>query len=89
MLVTKAERAAAEYGARGLALAGGVAANSQLRTRVLDACMDGGLHAFLPSREMCTDNAAMVAAAACWRLDADGPSPLDTGAFPGLKLPTL
>ncbi|HVN50360.1 MAG TPA: tRNA (adenosine(37)-N6)-threonylcarbamoyltransferase complex transferase subunit TsaD [Acidimicrobiales bacterium] len=89
VLVTKARRAAAEHGARGLALAGGVAANSQLRTRVLDACMADGLHPFLPSREMCTDNAAMVAAAAFWRLQSDGPSPLDTGASPGLKLATL
>ena len=51
------------YGAKGLCLAGGVAANSQLRERVLDACMEDGLHPFLPSRAMCTDNAAMVAAA--------------------------
>ena len=35
---------------------------------------------------MCTDNAAMVAAAGWWRLRADGPSPLDTGADPNLRL---
>jgi N6-L-threonylcarbamoyladenine synthase len=87
VLVTKGRRAAADTGARGLALAGGVAANSQLRERVLDACVADGLHAFLPSRSMCTDNAAMVAAAAWWRLRRDGPSSLDTGATPGLKLP--
>ena len=89
VLVQKARRAAQAYGAKGMALAGGVAANSQLRTRMLDACMADGLHPFLPSREMCTDNAAMVAAAAWWRLESDGPSPLDTGAFPNLRLPTL
>ncbi|MGZ4760170.1 MAG: tRNA (adenosine(37)-N6)-threonylcarbamoyltransferase complex transferase subunit TsaD [Acidimicrobiales bacterium] len=89
VLVQKARRAAQAYGARGMALAGGVAANSQLRTRLIDACMADGLHPFLPSREMCTDNAAMVAAAAWWRLQSDGPSPLDTGAFPNLRLPTL
>jgi len=86
VLVTKARRAALAHGAKGLALAGGVAANSLLRTRVLDACIADGLHPFLPSREMCTDNAAMVAAAAWWRLQSDGPSPLDTGASPNLKL---
>ena len=86
VLVTKARRAAVANGAKGLALAGGVAANSLLRTRVLDACMADGLHPFLPSREMCTDNAAMVAAAAWWRLQSDGPSPLDVGASPNLKL---
>ncbi|MGZ4717139.1 MAG: tRNA (adenosine(37)-N6)-threonylcarbamoyltransferase complex transferase subunit TsaD [Acidimicrobiales bacterium] len=89
VLVQKARRAAQAYGAKGMALAGGVAANSQLRTRLIDACMADGLHPFLPSREMCTDNAAMVAAAAWWRLQSDGPSPLDTGAFPNLRLPTL
>lgn len=89
VLVQKARRAAQAYGAKGMALAGGVAANSQLRTRLIDACMADGLHPFLPSREMCTDNAAMVAAAAWWRLESDGPSPLDTGAFPNLRLPTI
>ncbi|MEJ5253857.1 MAG: tRNA (adenosine(37)-N6)-threonylcarbamoyltransferase complex transferase subunit TsaD [Acidimicrobiales bacterium] len=88
VLVTKARRAARETGARGLALAGGVAANSQLRERVLDVCEADGLRAFLPSRSMCTDNAAMVAAAAWWRLRAHGPSPLDVGADPSLRLPT-
>ena len=89
VLVQKARRAAQAYGAKGMALAGGVAANSQLRTRVLDTCMADGLHPFLPSREMCTDNAAMVAAAAWYRLESDGPSPLDTGASPNLRLPTI
>jgi N6-L-threonylcarbamoyladenine synthase len=86
-LVTKARRAVKEYGAKGLCLAGGVAANSVLRERTLDACMADGVHPFLPSRSMCTDNAAMVAAAGWWRLQLEGPSPLDTGATPNLKLP--
>jgi N6-L-threonylcarbamoyladenine synthase len=86
VLVTKARAAARETGARALCLAGGVAANSSLRERVLDACIADGLRAFLPSRAMCTDNAAMVAAAAWWRLNADGPTPLDAGANPSLRL---
>jgi N6-L-threonylcarbamoyladenine synthase len=86
VLVTKARRAARSFGAKGLAVAGGVAANSQLRERLLDVCEEDGLRAFLPSRAMCTDNAAMVAAAGWWRLHRDGPSPLDTGAHPNLKL---
>jgi tRNA A37 threonylcarbamoyltransferase TsaD len=36
---------------------------------------------------MCTDNAAMVAATAWWRLQADGPTALDAGADPNLRLP--
>lgn len=88
-LLTKARRAASEHGAAGLVLAGGVAANSRLRERTLDICMTDGLVPFLPSRSLCTDNAAMVAAAAWHRFGRDGGSPLDTGASPGLALPTL
>jgi N6-L-threonylcarbamoyladenine synthase len=86
VLVTKARRAAHDHGAKGLCLAGGVAANSLLRERLLDVCVADGLRAFLPSRAMCTDNAAMVAAAGWYRLQSDGPSPLDTGADPNLRL---
>ncbi len=86
VLVAKARRAAAEVGARGLALGGGVAANSVLREALLDACAQDGLHGYLPSRAMCTDNAAMVAAAGWHRLRLDGPTPLDAGATPNLRL---
>ncbi|HZT67291.1 MAG TPA: tRNA (adenosine(37)-N6)-threonylcarbamoyltransferase complex transferase subunit TsaD [Acidimicrobiales bacterium] len=89
VLVTKARRAAADVGARGLVLAGGVAANSLLRERALDVCIAEGLRAFVPSRPMCTDNAAMIGAAAWWRLNADGPSPLDLAADPNLHLPLI
>jgi N6-L-threonylcarbamoyladenine synthase len=88
VLVTKARRAAAEVGARGLALGGGVAANSTLREALLDACARDGLHGYLPSRAMCTDNAAMIAAAGWHRLRLDGPTPLDVGATPNLRLVT-
>jgi N6-L-threonylcarbamoyladenine synthase len=86
VLVAKARQAVREVGAKGLCLAGGVAANSLLRERVLDACVEDGLRAFLPSRELCTDNAAMVAAAGWWRLRNDGPTGLDEGAQPNLRL---
>jgi len=89
VLLHKARRAARDMGAKGICLAGGVAANSLLREATLDACTEDGLHAFLPSRSMCTDNAAMVAAVAWWRLQSDGPAPLDLGADPGLKLPFM
>lgn len=86
VLVTKARRAARDIGASALCLGGGVAANSLLRERFLDACMEDGVQGFLPSRDMCTDNAAMVAAAGFWRLRSDGPTPLDAGADPNLGL---
>lgn len=87
VLIDKARRAAREVGAKGLCLGGGVAANSRLREKLIDVCAEDGFRAFLPSRSMCTDNAAMVAAAAWWRLEADGPSSLSVGADPSLRLP--
>ncbi len=86
VLVAKARRAADQVGARALALGGGVAANSLLRERFLDACAVDGRQGFLPSREMCTDNAAMIAAVGWHRLRRDGPTPLDVGASPNLRL---
>jgi len=86
VLVTKARRAAEAVGAKGLVLGGGVAANSLLREHFLQACHDDGLHGFLPSRSMCTDNAAMIAAVGWYRLRSDGPTALDVGAFPNLRL---
>ncbi len=87
-LVTKARAAARQVGAKGLCLGGGVAANSRLRDRFSEMCAAEGMRGFLPSRAMCTDNAAMVASAAWYRWRSDGPSPLDTGAFPNLGIPT-
>ncbi len=86
VLVHKARRAAAEVGARGIALGGGVAANGRLREALLAACADDGIRGYVPSPAMCTDNAAMIAAAGWHRLRLDGPTPLDAGAVPNLKL---
>ncbi|MDQ6617490.1 MAG: tRNA (adenosine(37)-N6)-threonylcarbamoyltransferase complex transferase subunit TsaD [Actinomycetota bacterium] len=87
VLVTKAIRAAREIGARGICIGGGVAANSALRERILEACADVGIGAFVPSRAMCTDNAAMIGATAWHRLRADGPTSLAQPAVPNLALP--
>jgi N6-L-threonylcarbamoyladenine synthase len=89
VLVTKARRAAHQVGAKAICLGGGVAANSALRQRIIDACAGDGLRAFIPSRDLCTDNAAMIGVTAWYRLAADGPTPLDAGAQPNLQLPLI
>jgi N6-L-threonylcarbamoyladenine synthase len=86
VLVTRAMAAATEIGATAVCLAGGVAANSLLRSRTEAACAEAGIGAFLPSRALCTDNAAMVAAAGWWRLNHAGASDLSLGADPNLRL---
>jgi N6-L-threonylcarbamoyladenine synthase len=86
VLVTKALSAADEAGAEVLCLGGGVAANSRLREVFLDACEASGRKGYVPSLAMCTDNAAMVASAGWWRLHRDGPTGLDAGADPSLRL---
>lgn len=86
VLTTKARQAVREFGAKGIALGGGVAANSSLRERTLDIGIAENIQAFLPSRSMCVDNAAMIAAAGYYRLMSDGPTDLSAGATPGLRL---
>ena len=86
VLVSKTRQAAVDTGVAGIAIGGGVAANSRLREAVLDVCEQDGLAAYLPDRANCTDNAAMVAAAGWWRWQADGHTPLDVGAEPNLRL---
>jgi N6-L-threonylcarbamoyladenine synthase len=85
-LVVKLLAAADASGAPTLALGGGVAANSRLRARVAEAAAATGRRAFLPPLSLCTDNGAMIAATAWWRLRSDGPTPLDAGADPNLRL---
>lgn len=87
-LVHKLGAVADAVGARSLVLGGGVAANSRLRARVAEVAAATGRRALLPRPDLCTDNGAMVAAAAYARLRSDGPTPLDDGATPGLRLPT-
>ncbi|MGH1505770.1 MAG: tRNA (adenosine(37)-N6)-threonylcarbamoyltransferase complex transferase subunit TsaD [Acidimicrobiales bacterium] len=89
VLVTKAMRAAEQTRAKGLCLGGGVAANSRLRERFAAEAAGRGLDCLVPDRAFCTDNAAMIAAAAAWRLRVDGATGLDDGAHPNLRLPTI
>ena len=86
VLVAKALRAGEKVGARTLCLGGGVAANSRLRERFAAEATTAGYDVLIPDRAYCTDNAAMIGSAALWRLANDGPSALDSGADPSLRL---
>lgn len=86
VLCAKTIKAAQQVGANGIVLGGGVSANSFLRSEMSRRGGDAGFKVALPSRAMCTDNAAMIAAAAWHRLKSDGPRELDCGAYPNLKL---
>ena len=86
VLAAKARKAAQQIGAKTVALGGGVAANSLLRSTMTTVCAESGWRLVLPSMGMCTDNAAMIASAGWYRLVADGPSSMDIGAMPNLKL---
>lgn len=89
VLVSKTRKAAAEVGAHAMCIGGGVAANTSLRERVAQICAEDGLVAFIPSKSMCTDNAAMIGATACYRLRVDGPTSLDQPVDPNLSLPLV
>jgi len=65
--VAKAVRAVRETGAVAFCLGGGVAANRVLREALTAAIEPLGVHVSVPPLELCTDNAAMIAAAAHYR----------------------
>ena len=64
VMVKKTMRALREYGVKNLVLAGGVAANSYLRSELEAACNKEGISFSYPRIAYCTDNAAMIGAAA-------------------------
>ena len=68
VLVAKCLQAMQATGLERLVVAGGVGANQQLRAALGDAASKNGFEVFFPEPELCTDNGAMIALAAAFRL---------------------
>jgi N6-L-threonylcarbamoyladenine synthase len=73
VLINKTKDALAKYPAKQLIIGGGVAANKGLRRRVFEEIKD--VEIIIPKMQYCTDNAAMIAAAAYYKYKKDGPLP--------------
>ncbi|HWR83478.1 MAG TPA: tRNA (adenosine(37)-N6)-threonylcarbamoyltransferase complex transferase subunit TsaD [Candidatus Deferrimicrobium sp.] len=86
VLVEKTIRAAVEKNIAHVTISGGVAANSRLRAVLGERLETLGRRLFFPSAELCTDNAAMIAAAGYFRYQQDGASDFVANAVPYLKL---
>mgnify|MGYP003294052636 CR=1 FL=1 len=85
-LVEKAILAAKETKAPALAMAGGVSANRLLRRMMQEEADKAGIPLFMPKLNLCTDNAAMIASAAYFRLMKGETAPLTLNAMPALRL---
>jgi N6-L-threonylcarbamoyladenine synthase len=87
VLATKTARAAEQYRVRQVLLAGGVAANLALRQRLGEKLAPLGIDLRYPPVQFCTDNAAMIGAAAYFHLALGERSGLDLDVRPNLQLP--
>lgn len=87
VLAVKTRLAAQEYHVKQVILAGGVAANANLRTRLEQELRPLKIRLSYPPIEFCTDNAAMIAGAAFFHLCRGERHGLDLDVQPGLSLP--
>jgi N6-L-threonylcarbamoyladenine synthase len=87
VLAVKTRLAAQEYHVKQVVLAGGVAANTSLRTRLEQELAPLKIRLSYPPIEFCTDNAAMIASAAYFHLYRGEQHGLDLDVQPGLSLP--
>ncbi len=80
ILLKKMKKAAIQTGIKDLCIAGGVSANSGLRAGFLELCKKQHWNAFIPAFEYCTDNAAMIAITAYYKLQEGKFSDLSVSA---------
>ena len=73
VLISKTRHAALRYNVSQIIVAGGVAANKGLRQRINNEIKD--IEIIFPSMKYCTDNAAMIGAAAYYQFKKEGPHP--------------
>ena len=85
-LVSRAVRLAKECGMDKLAIAGGVASTSALRAVIQEECTKTNIRFYSPSPISCTDNAAMIGAAAYYEYIKGVRHGYDLNAIPNLKL---
>lgn len=85
-LTERLRRAVTEYRVNTVLLSGGVAANSYLRKRCGEIADQLGISRHYPEYRLCTDNAAMIAAAGFFHYRAEGPGSIDITARPDLGL---
>lgn len=88
VLLRKTIKALEEHSLKTLLLAGGVAANSELRSTFTEYCKEHDIKLFYPSAEYCTDNAAMIGAAAQFKYKNKKFSSLElnASAVKGMKM---
>ena len=85
----KALSAVKEVGCNTLVLAGGVAANSSLESRLRAATEKAGIRFCYPDKILCTDNAAMIGCRGYYQSLASNFADLYLNAVPGLELQDL
>lgn len=86
VLVGHSMTALERYGFKKFAIAGGVASNTHLRTAMVEACRKQNVEFYHPSPILCTDNAAMIGAAAYYEYQKGVCHDWDLNAVPNLKL---
>lgn len=89
VLVEKTAAAAKAFDAQQVCICGGVSANARLRQLAQERFAAAGLPLYIPPLSLCTDNAAMIAAAAYYRSQVDPHATADLGldVFANLPLP--